>query len=59
MITKIIKELRHLYDGHIAEHAQRMLEKHLEKVEAQEKPYMGSRIGFGATLRKPPNGSAG
>lgn len=59
MIIRIIKGLRHLYDGHIAEHAQRMLEKHLEKVEAQEKPYMGSRIGFGATLRKPSSGSGG
>ena len=59
MITRVAVKLKKLYDNHIAQHAQAMLEKHLEKVEAQEKPYMGSRIGFGATLRKSPNGDGG
>lgn len=59
MITRVAVKLKKLYDNHIAQHAQAMLEKHLEKVEAQEKPYMANRIGFGATLRKPSSGSGG
>ena len=52
MIIRFANKLKKLYDNHIAQHAQVMLDKHLQKVDTEERPYVQSRIGFGASLRK-------
>lgn len=52
MIGNIKQKFRQLFDNQIALHAQRMLDKHLEKLDKEAKPYCTTRIGFGASFGK-------
>lgn len=49
---KFIQRIVKIVDSQLQGRAQKLLDKHLQNQDKIEKPYVSTRIGFGATIKE-------
>jgi hypothetical protein len=52
---KVIQRIVKIVDSQLQGRAQKLLDKHLQNVDKIEKPYVSTRIGFGASIKEKVN----